>query len=193
MKITINDVDYECKIIPSFNNYAATKSGEIITLRYKGHKGVRRLLRPSATEKGYMAVNLRKDGKLYRKKVHRLVWEAFNGTIDSKLEINHKDENKCNNSLCNLELVTHVDNINYGTHNTRAAATKRMRARRRGDAANAVAVKLKVGDDVLTFSSIVEAIEFTKVSKRQFYICLKQGVIKKYGKIIATVVTEKQQ
>lgn len=189
MEVAIKGKNYECELIQSFPNYAATKDGDIITLHYKGHKDVCRLMNPSANEKGYMSVNLRMNGKLYRKKVHRLVWEAYNGPIDGNLEINHKDENKSNNALDNLELVTHYD---YGTHNARAAATKRAKAKRGGDAPNAVAISLKIGDSIVDFKSTVEAIEFTKVSRRQFYICLKRGVIKKHGKVIATVVDEKQ-
>ena len=65
---------------------------------------------------GYLLINI--DGK--NMKWHRVIWVAFNGKIPDGLQINHIDENKANNSLENLELVTCKENINHGTRNERA-------------------------------------------------------------------------
>lgn len=43
--------------------------------------------------------------------LHRLMWTAFNGEIPNGYEIDHIDGNKLNNSLYNLELVTHSENL----------------------------------------------------------------------------------
>lgn len=48
--------------------------------------------------------------------IHRAIWEAFNGTIPNDLEINHLNENKSDNSLNNLSIVTRKENVNWGTH-----------------------------------------------------------------------------
>lgn len=69
------------------------------------------LLHPFDNSIGYLSVRLKSNGKRINKYVHRLVWEAFNGPIPLGYEINHIDHNKYNNNLCNLELVTHSDNI----------------------------------------------------------------------------------
>lgn len=53
--------------------------------------------------------------------VHRLVWETFNGKIPEGIEVNHIDENPSNNKLENLNLLTHTDNINWGTRNLKAS------------------------------------------------------------------------
>lgn len=188
MQVHIGDVTYVCEVIPGFEHYAATSNGLIITLRYKGHANVVRVMRPAKTDKGYLVVNLREGGKLFRRRVHRLVWEAYNGCIPAGMEINHKDENKENNCLTNLELTTHVDNLNYGTHNARAALTKRRTARRRGDSHNAVSVVLNIGGTVITYKSVMDAIDALGISKRHFYNCLNKGVIAKRGKVLATVV-----
>lgn len=45
---------------------------------------------------------------------HRIIWEAFNGQIPEGLEINHKDSNKKNNALENLEVVTKSQNAKHG-------------------------------------------------------------------------------
>lgn len=72
---------------------------------------------------GYLLVGLSKDGKPKSCKVHRLVASAFIENPDGLPEVNHIDENKTNNSVENLEWVTHKENINHGTHNQRMAET----------------------------------------------------------------------
>ena len=63
--------------------------------------------------KGYDIVDLCKNGKYARHSVHRMAWEAFNGPIEGRLEINHKDLNRANNRLENLELITHQQNVQH--------------------------------------------------------------------------------
>jgi hypothetical protein len=63
--------------------------------------------------KGYDIVDLCKDGKYFRRSVHRIVWETFNGRIEGRLEINHKDLDRSNNRLVNLEVVTHQQNLQH--------------------------------------------------------------------------------
>jgi hypothetical protein len=63
--------------------------------------------------KHYRIASLCKDGAYARRSVHRLVWEAFNGPIPGRLEINHKNLDRADNRLENLELVTHQQNIQH--------------------------------------------------------------------------------
>lgn len=62
-------------------------------------------------QKGYNIVELRKNGKRYCRQVHRLVMETFKG--ESELQVNHKDGNKDNNSLENLEYLTAKENVHH--------------------------------------------------------------------------------
>ena len=71
-----------------------------------------RLLKPMSNHK-YLFVHLGRGTK--KKYIHRAVWEAFNGPIPEGLQINHNDENKLNNSLSNLSLVTPRENMNWGS------------------------------------------------------------------------------
>lgn len=61
------------------------------------------------------------NGKKHHLRLHRVVWEAVNGKIPEGMEINHIDENKSNNSITNLSLVTPKENTNWGTRNERVA------------------------------------------------------------------------
>lgn len=71
--------------------------------------------------KGYKNVVLcNKDGKK-TKGVHRLVAEAFIDNPLDKPEVNHIDENPSNNTVENLEWVTHVENSRHGTRGQRIA------------------------------------------------------------------------
>jgi hypothetical protein len=63
--------------------------------------------------KHYLQIDFVRNGQYARKRVHRVVWEAFNGRIEGRLEINHKDLNRANNQLSNLELATHRQNIQH--------------------------------------------------------------------------------
>ena len=72
-----------------------------------------RMVKPRLDTKHYMQIDFVRNGQYTRKRVHRVVWEAFNGPIQGRLEINHKDLNRANNHLSNLELATHQQNIQH--------------------------------------------------------------------------------
>ena len=78
-------------------------------------------LKQSMHTKGYKTVSLTKDGKTKTLFVHRLVAEAFIPNVDNLPMVNHKDEDKTNNFVENLEWCTNDYNINYGTARKRQA------------------------------------------------------------------------
>lgn len=73
------------------------------------------ILTPYPNEKGYLRVILFKNGKMSHKRIHRLVADAFIPNPMNYPHINHKDENKTNNCVNNLEWCNPKYNINYGT------------------------------------------------------------------------------
>lgn len=68
------------------------------------------ILSESNTTKGYLKVRLYKDTKSFNKEIHRLVGKHFIPNPKNKLQINHKDMNKHNNCVDNLEWVTAKEN-----------------------------------------------------------------------------------
>lgn len=89
--------------------YAVTGNGQVWS--HKSNK----FLKPSKLPNGYLQVGLTTDGKQKRFLVHRLVAEAYIPNPDNLSEVNHKDENKLNNCVENLEWCNHTYNMNYGT------------------------------------------------------------------------------
>ena len=82
-------------------------------------KTVKERILKQATKKGYQQVCLCKDGNIKWFSVHRLVANAFIDNPNNYEQVNHKDENKCNNHVSNLEWCNRKYNINYGTRNER--------------------------------------------------------------------------
>lgn len=72
-------------------------------------------LKQQITQSGYSRVCLRLGTSTKNCFVHRLVAEAFLGPISDGLQVNHKDGNKLNNHLSNLECVTPKENSQHAS------------------------------------------------------------------------------
>ena len=70
------------------------------------HKGFRRKI-------GYLTYALAKNGKERALLAHRLIAEAFIGLCPRGYQCNHKDGNKANNAIDNLEWVTPLQNVRH--------------------------------------------------------------------------------
>lgn len=75
---------------------------------------------------GYLRVSLCKNNKVSYKGIHKLIAEAFIPNLNNYNQINHKDENKVNNNIDNLEWCDCKYNINYGTRTARATQKRRL-------------------------------------------------------------------
>lgn len=87
----------------------------------RGHRWKGRMLSSKLRKDGYREVILCRDGKRKYMFVHRLVAGAFLPNPDNFPQVNHKDENKANNAVSNLEWCSALYNINYGARTKRAA------------------------------------------------------------------------
>lgn len=102
--------------IPGYENkYAITSCGRVYSYRAK------RFLKPFNRPDGYLSVGLSKNNKETKFLIHRLVAEAYLPNPKNLAFVNHKDEDKTNNALSNLEWISHKDNCNFGTRNERMA------------------------------------------------------------------------
>lgn len=111
------------KPIPGyFGLYMSSNYGRIKSLNYR-HTGKEQILTPSTDKCGYLHIRLWKNKKKHMFLVHRLIWTSFNGPIPKGMEINHLNEDKTDNRLENLNLLTRTENVNWGTRNKRAAKT----------------------------------------------------------------------
>lgn len=103
----------EWRVIQGFENYEVSNLGNVASLSYR-HTGKRELLSLKTEKDGYKKVLLYKEGKRKMFTVHRLVAEAFLPRVDGLDFVNHKDENKSNNAVDNLEWCDKAYNNNYG-------------------------------------------------------------------------------
>ena len=108
--------------------YQVSNLGRVRSLNCRGHKGCIGILTPRLDGKGYEMVALYKEGKARNTKVHRLVAQAFIPNPNNYPQVNHKDENKTNNDVKNLEWCTNEYNHNYGTRNERVAKSLSIKA-----------------------------------------------------------------
>ena len=92
------------------------------TYMYKKYKG--KMLAKTDNGNGYLIVHLLKNGKRKPCYVHRLVAEHFILNPNNYNEVNHKDFNKKNNNINNLEWVSRKINVNYSIKNMQTEKTK---------------------------------------------------------------------
>ena len=103
------------RTIPHLSNYKGKSKRHI--------KG--RIKKISSDKNGYSFVSLYRGKSKKLRKVHRLVAEAFIENPNNLPQINHKDEQKTNNSVSNLEWCSAKYNNNFGTRNARLSETKK--------------------------------------------------------------------
>lgn len=89
--------------------YQVSNFGRVKSLHWFGG----RLINPLTNKKGYLSVILSKDGTTKHFKVHKLVAQAFLPNPDNKPIVHHRDGNRSNNCVENLEWVTHRENQQY--------------------------------------------------------------------------------
>lgn len=109
------------KPIKDFPNYEVSNLGKIKSLeRWIDNNGGQqhlpeRILQVDVNKQrnSYCQVHLSKDGKVYDKKIHRLVAEAFIPNPNNLPQVNHKDVNPLNNCADNLEWCDQQYNNDY--------------------------------------------------------------------------------
>jgi len=121
-------------IIKSIDRNIKEKSG-----KQQFRKG--KIIKTFITNSGYLSVSItNKHKKFY---IHRLLAEKFIRKLKNKEEINHKDGNKLNNNLFNLEIVTRSENL---IHSHRILGNKVWNIKLNKNKANKIRKKYKKGN-----------------------------------------------
>ena len=111
------------KPIREFPQYYITKDGKVWSTKTK------KWLKPSLDGYGYLQVKLCKDGKMYNRKVHRLVLETFVGSCPGGMQTCHNNGIRTDNRLENLRWDTRSNNaydaVKHGTCNLLGNKIKR--------------------------------------------------------------------
>jgi DNA-binding XRE family transcriptional regulator len=94
--------------------YKISSNGQVKSFNKKWKP---RILKPRIRGKGYLSVVLTKDGKEKSHSVHRLVAKTFIKNQKNKPQVNHKNGNKLNNDVKNLEWCTNKENMEHATKN----------------------------------------------------------------------------
>lgn len=124
------DIEEEWRDIPGYEGYYRISNfGRVLRLSRgkqwpyrQTHNNIRK---PRLRENGYLAINLSKDNKVKWYLLHRLVALTFISNPNNLPCVNHKDENRQNNFVGNLEWCSQQYNVNYGTAIERSIETRK--------------------------------------------------------------------
>ena len=166
--------------IEGWSRYIIYEDGRVYS------RSLGRFLKPSATfPYGYYQIFLTADdGFRFPWKLHRLVLIAFVGPPPKYKECHHKDHDKANNHLSNLEWVTHSKNMleayNMGRveyferreRNKRSRTTLQMRV-----SSNVKPVLACRGDEELEFHSVADCLEHIGTYRRRFNRAISDGIL----------------
>jgi len=175
------------KDIPNYEGlYQISNYGTIKSLIFKNNiccLNRERILTKKYNNKGYEIVILYKNGTHQTKLVHRIMAEVFLKDYSKELEINHKDGNKKNNYIDNLEMCTRKENVRHAINNGLWISPNKNKFGSDNNKSLKIKMIDKKTDEVIkTFGSIVEAKDyFKKESSSNIISCLKGRTKQAYG------------
>lgn len=92
--------------------YSHDEWGQLIKIRGSG------LIKPFPDKDGYLKYHLRQQGTTYNIFVHQVIWLIFKGDIPDGLVIDHINDNRQDNNINNLQLLTVEENVVKGSAKT---------------------------------------------------------------------------
>ena len=147
--------------------YEVSNLGRVRSLMVRGYARQNpRILKPQRFPSGYSYVNL---GGSHTKKITRIVAEAFIPNPHNLPMVNHRDEDKSNNRVENLEWCDLKYNVNYGTRNARLS----VKMINRTDMSRQVKQFTASGEYIRTWPSISEAGRQTGINRKSLTNCCK--------------------
>ena len=158
----------EYKDIPGFPNYQVSNLGNVRNTKRN------KIKEPGYDSHGYLKVDLYENSHRSTKKIHRLVADAFIPKDPQRLDINHKDGNKENNAVTNLERCTKSENMKHAYKKglVKSHASYGMLGKKNPNAGRKKrAIKiLETGEE---FQSIMDCERSTGISNKHINDCLR--------------------
>ena len=168
MKSVIISIQPQWKDIVGYENeYQINQFGEIRTLKDSPKLKKYDVLKPQISKRnGYVYQMLYKNGKEKLLRVHRLVAMAFLPNPNNLPQVNHKDGNKQNNSVDNLEWCEQSYNMKHAYKNGLQIPSENQRKAiiNTNKLKQKKVCQIKDGEIINTFSGISEASRQTKIS-----------------------------
>ena len=150
------------KEIKDFPEYTITDDGKVISYKFKEP----RVMKTWYQKSGYENIKLCKDNVTYHFLIHRLVAEAFIPNPNNLPEVNHKDKNRQNNKVENLEWSNRIDNL-YDSYST-MSSTRNFR--------ECVLIRESDNVEIESFQSVKAAAEYA----HEKFNCSISGMRKNY-------------
>lgn len=160
-EITIDD--FKGKKIANYPNYLISKEGQVYSTK------TNKIKLSQKNQNGYCRIELLNENEKKKFYIHRLVAEAYIPNPNNYNQVNHKDLNKHNNNVNNLEWCSEAMNMQHNADNKPENSRK--------------VIQLDLDDDnkiIRTYNSIKEASEKTDINKTSIIHCCS-GKYKKAG------------
>lgn len=159
------------KMIPGYNNYLVSENGEVYSIKSKKY------IKPRINENNYLIIDLYKNNLRKTYKLHRLVAQAFLDNPDNLPQVNHKDCNKLNNNIRNLEWCTASQNTKHAWENGLKENTRKA-IRRLGKINIKYAQKARIKHLDNNLKELFDDIFINKLSNKN--ICKKYNLFSSY-------------
>ena len=153
--------------------YQVSNLGNVRSMNYSGKVGNVKTLKGYKRNDGYIHISISYNGKITNFFVHRLVANAFIPNPDNLKQVNHKDENKANNNVENLEWCDSEYNINYGTRTDKCRGKHKGQSENMKRERNPRARKVVCIETNMIFNTIIEASEYYNISKNSIANCVR--------------------
>lgn len=160
------------------NKYEVSNFGRVKSLNYRGNTGTEQILKPVTDRYGYLYVELWKDGKGKKFKIHRLVAQAFLDDYSEELQANHRNGCKTDNTLSNLEMVTGAENIRHACENGLRHDKK--------------PVRIANDEEELIFDSVKGAAEYIGCHHQNVSACARGKIKKCKGYTVEYINTDNE-
>ena len=162
--------------VKSLDRYIECKNGKMFHVKEK-------ILKPTKDKDGYRTINLYYKQTIKACKIHRLVAEHFIPNPNNLPEVNHKDEDKSNNYVDNLEWCDRKYNVNYYIKNNQEKFYNQIHNARKNISLNKKVEVYKYGEYVKTFNSVKECSEELNVDRHRIADSALRGVKNRQGYI----------